>query len=45
MSMDGLDGCGKSTQVRNLADRLSDLGFKSTTCVDPGGTEIGKTLR
>lgn len=45
MSMDGLDGCGKSTQVRNLADRLSDLGFKLTTCVDPGGTEIGKTLR
>lgn len=45
VSMDGLDGCGKSTQVRNLADRLSDLGFKLTTCVDPGGTEIGKTLR
>ncbi len=45
VSMDGLDGCGKSTQVRNLADRLRDLGFKSTTCVDPGGTEIGKTLR
>ncbi len=45
VSMDGLDGCGKSTQVRNLADRLSDLGFKSTTCVDPGGTEIGKILR
>ena len=45
VSMDGLDGCGKSTQVRNLSDRLSDLGFKSTTCVDPGGTEIGKMLR
>ena len=45
VSMDGLDGCGKSTQVRNLANRLSDLGFKSTTCVDPGGTEIGKMLR
>jgi len=43
--MDGLDGCGKSTQVENLADRLGSLGIKATTCVDPGGTEIGKLLR
>jgi len=45
VSMDGLDGCGKSTQVKNLADRLGALGIKTTTCVDPGGTEIGKILR
>jgi len=45
VSMDGLDGCGKSTQVKNLADRLGALGIKTTTCVDPGGTEIGKMLR
>jgi len=45
VSMDGLDGCGKSTQVENLADRLGSLGIKATTCVDPGGTEIGKLLR
>lgn len=45
VSMDGLDGCGKSTQVQNLADRLGALGIKTTTCVDPGGTDIGKMLR
>lgn len=45
VSMDGLDGCGKSTQVKNLADKLGSLGIKTTTCVDPGGTEIGKLLR
>ena len=45
VSMDGLDGCGKSTQVKNLADKLGALGIKTTTCVDPGGTEIGKILR
>jgi dTMP kinase len=45
VSMDGLDGCGKSTQVKILANRLGDLGIKTTTCVDPGGTEVGKMLR
>ncbi len=43
--MDGLDGCGKSTQVKNLAGKLGALGVKTTTCVDPGGTEVGKKLR
>lgn len=45
ISMDGLDGCGKSTQVKNLANALNDLGYKVTKCVDPGGTQIGQTLR
>lgn len=45
VSMDGLDGCGKSTQVKNLADKLGSLGIKNRTCMDPGGTEIGKMLR
>ncbi len=45
ISIDGLDGCGKSTQVQNIAKSLTDLGHKVVTCVDPGGTEIGQTLR
>jgi len=44
-SLDGLDGCGKSTQMRLLAEALEKMGYSVVTCVDPGGTEIGKTLR
>ncbi len=45
ISLDGLDGCGKSTQCRLLADYLRDKGRSVTTCVDPGGTAVGAQLR
>jgi dTMP kinase len=45
VSLDGIDGTGKSTQLAILADRLRTLGLAVTTCVDPGGTEIGARLR
>ncbi|MEY4612221.1 MAG: Thymidylate kinase [Planctomycetota bacterium] len=45
VSFDGLDGCGKSTQVKLLASNLASRGMKTTTCIDPGGTELGKILR
>ncbi len=45
LSLDGLDGAGKSTQCRLLADWLHGRGWQVTTCSDPGGTEIGKQLR
>lgn len=45
VSLDGIDGTGKSTQLAALADRLRKLGLTVTTCVDPGGTEIGGRLR
>ena len=44
-SLDGIDGTGKSTQVRLLAEALRGRGFTVTTCVDPGGTELGAKLR
>src|SRR5271168_3774657 len=44
-SLDGLDGCGKSTQCRLLADHLRSQGMTVTTCVDPGGTAVGAQLR
>jgi dTMP kinase len=44
-SLDGLDGCGKSTQCRLLADYLRGQGLRVTTCVDPGGTALGILLR
>ena len=45
LSFDGLDGAGKSTQCRLLAEWLRGRGLAVTTCSDPGGTEVGDVLR
>jgi dTMP kinase len=45
ISLDGLDGAGKSTQCRLLAEWLRARGHDVTHCSDPGGTEIGDLLR
>lgn len=45
ISLDGLDGTGKSTQCRLLADWLIAQKVPVTSCVDPGGTAIGQQLR
>jgi dTMP kinase len=45
ISLDGLDGAGKSTQCRLLAEWLEGRGLPVTRCSDPGGTEIGDVLR
>jgi dTMP kinase len=44
-SLDGLDGAGKSTQCRLLAQWLRSQNRTVVECVDPGGTELGKHLR
>jgi dTMP kinase len=45
LSLDGIDGCGKSTQSARLADWLRTQGHKVVTCRDPGGTALGDQLR
>lgn len=45
LSLDGLDGTGKSTQCRLLADWLRTRGHAVTECADPGGTPVGATIR
>jgi len=45
ISLDGLDGTGKSTQCRLLAEWLASLNIPATTCTDPGGTPLGQELR
>jgi dTMP kinase len=45
LSLDGIDGTGKSTQCRLLADWLRARGLSVTQCTDPGGTAIGGVLR
>jgi dTMP kinase len=45
ISLDGLDGTGKSTQCRLLAEWLRQRGRAVTVCRDPGGTPLGDQLR
>jgi dTMP kinase len=45
VSLDGLDGTGKSTQCRLLAEWLSAQAVPVTSCTDPGGTALGQELR
>jgi dTMP kinase len=45
ISLDGVDGAGKSTQCRLLADWLRAQGRNVVICHDPGGTDLGQQLR
>jgi dTMP kinase len=45
ISLDGVDGAGKSTQCRLLADWLRGRGKSVVVCHDPGGTDLGQELR
>jgi dTMP kinase len=44
-SFDGVDGVGKSTQIRLFCDWLRELGHDVATCRDPGSTDLGEKLR
>ena len=45
ITFEGLDGCGKSTQLEKLATTLRDQGIDVVTTREPGGTEIGEQVR
>jgi dTMP kinase len=45
LSLDGIDGTGKSTQCRLLVDWLRGQGLMAVSCTDPGGTPLGQELR
>jgi dTMP kinase len=44
-SFDGVDGVGKSTQIRLFCDYLRSRGQDVVSCRDPGGTALGESLR
>ncbi len=45
LSLEGIDGSGKTTQSRILAKRLRNAGFDVLETCEPGGTPIAKGIR
>jgi dTMP kinase len=45
ITFEGLDGCGKTTQLEKLAGVLRGQGVDVVTTREPGGTEIGERIR
>lgn len=45
ISFEGIDGCGKSTQLTRFAARLSAAGTEPLLVREPGGTGLGERIR
>ena len=45
ISFEGTEGCGKSTQINLLAQKIHGLGRRIKLVREPGGTPIGEEIR
>ena len=45
ISFEGLDGCGKSTQINKLKEYLESTGRKVAVLREPGGNMISEKIR
>ncbi len=45
ITFEGIDGCGKSTQVKMLVETMNQAGTKTILVREPGGTTISEEIR
>ncbi|MDP2875916.1 MAG: dTMP kinase, partial [Holophaga sp.] len=45
ITIEGVEGSGKSTQIQRLETRLKSLKLPAVFSKEPGGTPLGKELR
>lgn len=45
LTLEGVDGAGKSTHVQWLVEQLTERGVQVVCTREPGGTELGEKLR
>lgn len=45
ITFEGIDGCGKTTQIKLLAEYLDQKGIKNVMLREPGGVKISEEIR
>ena len=45
VSFEGIEGCGKTTQISTLSAGLTGRGIAHTVTREPGGTAVGEGIR
>ena len=45
ISFEGVDGCGKTTQMHRVRERLEKMGYQVTVSREPGGCPLSEQIR
>tara|TARA_B100002051_G_scaffold56920_1_gene52561 strand:- start:902 stop:1528 length:627 start_codon:yes stop_codon:yes gene_type:complete len=45
ITFEGIDGSGKSTQIKLISEKLNELGIENIIIREPGGTKVSEKIR